>query len=631
MIIIENLEKTFGEKTVFENVSFTINISDKIGIVGTNGVGKSTLIKCILDNDYATKGKVNLQKHTIGYLEQSNFVNEEIHVYNEFLSLFPSLNRLSNKLKMIKKDESIELTNEELKSYISLEEKFSEQGGYEFKTKVIKFLTGFSFKKEDISRKIRSFSGGEKTKLMLIKLLLVNPDFLILDEPTNHLDINAISWLETYLKNYKKGILLISHDQIFLNQVCNKTLELTPQSVILYKTKFDNYIKQSELNYSVALQTYEKQQKKIQKYQDFIDKNSKTPSKIGQVNDRKSKLEQLKKLEKPIKFNKKISFKFEGLNKKKETYIDFYNVSLKQENKELLKKFNFKLYGGEKVFIIGANGVGKTTLFRAILKQMQYDGKINIPSKIKIGYFDQEQKNLNPNKTLLETIEETNEFDSITAARKYLAKFLFTREEIFKQVANLSGGEKVRLSLALIGLEKYDVLLLDEPTNHLDFETKKILENALLDFCGSLLIISHDRYLINKLATALIVIENQKATHFLGNWTEFQEFDKKLKELQKNIEKDEKKVEKEKEQGKIEVIENFIKKPIKKINEQKLKLIEKDIETHEIKKEEIAQQLEEKKTYSDHKELQNVLQKLDIIEKELKTLYTSYEETIEGK
>lgn len=628
MIIIENLEKTFGEKTVFENVSFTINISDKIGIVGTNGVGKSTLIKCILDNDYATKGKVNLQKHTIGYLEQSNFVNEEIHVYNEFLSLFPSLNRLSNKLKMIKKDESIELTNEELKSYISLEEKFSEQGGYEFKTKVIKFLTGFSFKKEDISRKIRSFSGGEKTKLMLIKLLLVNPDFLILDEPTNHLDINAISWLETYLKNYKKGILLISHDQIFLNQVCNKTLELTPQSVILYKTKFDNYIKQSELNYSVALQTYEKQQKKIQKYQDFIDKNSKTPSKIGQVNDRKSKLEQLKKLEKPIKFNKKISFKFEGLNKKKETYIDFYNVSLKQENKELLKKFNFKLYGGEKVFIIGANGVGKTTLFRAILKQMQYDGKINIPSKIKIGYFDQEQKNLNPNKTLLETIEETNEFDSITAARKYLAKFLFTREEIFKQVANLSGGEKVRLSLALIGLEKYDVLLLDEPTNHLDFETKKILENALLDFCGSLLIISHDRYLINKLATALIVIENQKATHFLGNWTEFQEFDKKLKELQKNIGKDEKK---EKEQGKIEVIENFIKKPIKKINEQKLKLIEKDIETHEIKKEEIAQQLEEKKTYSDHKELQNVLQKLDIIEKEVKTLYTSYEETIEGK
>lgn len=628
MIIIENLEKTFGEKTVFENVSFTINISDKIGIVGTNGVGKSTLIKCILDNDYATKGKVNLQKHTIGYLEQSNFVNEEIHVYNEFLSLFPSLNRLSNKLKMIKKDESIELTNEELKSYISLEEKFSEQGGYEFKTKVIKFLTGFSFKKEDISRKIRSFSGGEKTKLMLIKLLLVNPDFLILDEPTNHLDINAISWLETYLKNYKKGILLISHDQIFLNQVCNKTLELTPQSVILYKTKFDNYIKQSELNYSVALQTYEKQQKKIQKYQDFIDKNSKTPSKIGQVNDRKSKLEQLKKLEKPIKFNKKISFKFEGLNKKKETYIDFYNVSLKQENKELLKKFNFKLYGGEKVFIIGANGVGKTTLFRAILKQMQYDGKINIPSKIKIGYFDQEQKNLNPNKTLLETIEETNEFDSITAVRKYLAKFLFTREEIFKQVANLSGGEKVRLSLALIGLEKYDVLLLDEPTNHLDFETKKILENALLDFCGSLLIISHDRYLINKLATALIVIENQKATHFLGNWTEFQEFDKKLKELQKNIGKDEKK---EKEQGKIEVIENFIKKPMKKINEQKLKLIEKDIETHEIKKEEIAQQLEEKKTYSDHKELQNVLQKLDIIEKELKTLYTSYEETIEGK
>ncbi len=603
MIKASNIYKSFGVDYIFEDISFVINPNDKVAIVGQNGVGKTTLLNCIVDHEnFLNSGEV-LIKGSYAIVNQVAFDNLNLTVYEEFLNIFPKIKKLKE-----------ELESEEVKSnpelYVEKEDLYNQLGGYDFKNKINKFMTGFSFKKEDINKRIIDFSGGEKTKLSLIKILLLNPDFLFLDEPTNHLDINAIRWLESYLKSLKKGIILVSHDKTFINNVCNKIFELENKNLTVYNTNYDNYLSQKELNYNFKLSEYKKQQQIIKKYEEFIIKNNQTPSKIGQVNDRKKKLEQLKKINKPIKINNKIDFKFEGYNKKKSTYIDFFDICLGYEDKTLIKDFNFKVYADDKIAIVGENGVGKTTLFKAILNKEYLKGKIRIPSSIKIGYFDQEQKSLKEDKNLFDLIYEKNIFDSQTQIRKYLSRFLFVKEDIYKKVKDLSGGEKVRLTLAIMALEKYDILLLDEPTNHLDIESKDTLIDALKNFPGSLLFISHDRDLIKEISNKVLELKNQKIVEH----TNYESY-----VLNTSI-----KVNKEQKEKKTKIR----KKTNKSINLIKLDLIEKEIFNLELEKEVEEEKLSDISILKDHNKLNDVTKKIEKLTNKLDDLYVEYEKTL---
>ncbi len=603
MIKASNIYKSFGVDYIFEDISFVINPNDKVAIVGQNGVGKTTLLNCIVDHEnFLNSGEVII-KGSYAIVNQVAFDNLNLTVYEEFLNIFPKIKKLKE-----------ELESEEIKSkpelYVEKEDLYNQLGGYDFKNKINKFMTGFSFKKEDINKKIKDFSGGEKTKLSLIKILLLNPDFLFLDEPTNHLDINAIRWLESYLKSLKKGIILVSHDKTFINNVCNKIFELENKNLTVYNTNYDNYLNQKELNYNFKLSEYKKQQQIIKKYEEFIIKNNQTPSKIGQVNDRKKKLEQLKKINEPIKINNKIDFKFEGYNKKKSTYIDFFDIYLGYEDKNLIKDFNFKVYVEDKIAIVGENGVGKTTLFKAILNKEYQKGKIRIPSNIKIGYFDQEQKELDEEKNLFDLIYEKNIFDSQTQIRKYLSRFLFIKEDIYKKVKELSGGEKVRLTLAIMALEKYDILLLDEPTNHLDIESKDTLIDALKNFPGALLFISHDRDLIKEISNKVLEIKNKEVIEYSNYESYVLNTSIKVNKEQKDKKNKERK------------------KTNKSINLIKLDLIEKDIFKLELEKEIEEEKLSDINILKDHNKLNDVTDKISELNDILDNLYVEYEKTL---
>ncbi|MFV0288722.1 MAG: ABC-F family ATP-binding cassette domain-containing protein [Mycoplasmatales bacterium] len=618
MIKIENISKSFGQDYVFKDISFVINSQDKIGIVGKNGQGKTTLLKSIIFEEFLNSGEVDIQG-SIGYLEQTSLKHEEYTLYEEYLELFPELQKINAYLKQT------EYQTEDHEKYIKYEEQFSIRGGYEFQTKLNKFLTGFGFQKSAVNKKVKEFSGGEKTKLSLIKLLLLNPDYLFLDEPTNHLDINTIWWLENYLKSLKKSIIIVSHDRMFLDNICNKIIEIENQNIEIYKTNFSNYLKQKVLNYNLRLNEYHKNQKLIAKYEEYIIKNRQTPSKIGQVNDRKRKLEQLKVIEEPKKNYEKISFEFTGYHLKKAPYIDFFDVVVGYEQKPLIKDFNFRIYGGDKVAIIGKNGEGKTTLFKAILdKSTLISGKIKVPAVIKIGYFDQEQKMIDINKTLYDIIDEKGKFASTTAIRKYLGQFLFKGQDVFKKVEELSGGQKVRLALATMALESYDILLLDEPTNHLDFETKDILQQTLKNFPGSLIFITHDRTLINELADNILEVENNKINIWPGNWDYYVQHKKNDLKEQKvlKVKQVEKKQKENNSQNNKDSKNNSNKK---NINTQKIKILEEKLLKLEEQKEDYLTELLKKENlqnYENQKIIQNNLNKL---QQELDEVYKEYE------
>lgn len=608
MIEIKNVSKFYGEKCILNNISLNFQNNDKVGVVGENGAGKTTLLKSIINDDYTSSGTINYFGSTIGFIEQN--IDSSSTVYEYFLELFPEIKKLEHKIKKMDNNLQGEKTNYE--EYIDTLEKYEALRGYEFVSNVKYFLGSFHFEKEDINRKMNTFSGGQKTKLSLIRLLLKNSDYMILDEPTNNLDIDTIEWLERYLKKSKKGLIIVSHDQDFINNICNKIVEIHNTKADVYNTNFNNYLKQKQLNYEIKLHEYEKNQKLLVKYKQFIEKNKETPSKVGQVNDRKRKLEKLEVLEKPVIQENTIDFKFKDLNLKRSTYIDFFNVDIGYDRNTLIKDFNFKVYGGEKICLVGANGTGKTTLFKAILERKGLSGKIKIPSKIKIGYFDQEQKNLESTKTLYDIAYNLKKFDSDTAIRKYLGRFNFKRSDVFKKVTDLSGGEKVRLELLRLSLFEYDILLLDEPTNHLDFATKSILETTLQSFNSTIVFISHDRHFINMLADKILYLDNKKIISCDGNWSDYIHEKNNNEILKKDIKSKQKKVFKD------DV------KVIKKKNLQKANLLEKEIIMLENKKKEIEILLKEEKNIKDFKKYNELLEELFKLQKELKEMNEKY-------
>ncbi|MGL5020761.1 MAG: ABC-F family ATP-binding cassette domain-containing protein [Mycoplasmatales bacterium] len=520
---------------MFDNINLTINENDKIGIVGRNGVGKTTLLRIIENDDVATDGYVEYANHSVAFLSQEKQLNLDNTIKDEIKLMRSTYDRIYDEMQEIVSDLNFASDERLIKRYGQLETRYETLGGYEIESRIQKILGIFGFGLDVYDKKIIEFSGGEKTRLALVKIIMQDPDYLILDEPTNHLDVNTIEWLEEFLRLKAKGVVVVSHDRFFLQRVCNKIVEIEHGKIEIYKSNYNNFIKEKQIRYEYNLSSYLNQQDEIKRLEEFIAKNNGTPSKIGQVNDRKKKLEKMILLDKPLINTEKVSFEIEGFRHKKAHYVDLLDVNIGTDD-GLVRDINFTVRGGDRIGIIGENGCGKSTLIKTMTKVIApLTGNVILHPKINIGYFEQEQTMLDNEKTAYEMIEPLLIGETSTMIRKHLAKFLFKGKDVFKKVDVLSGGEKVRLIFAMFVLKRYDMIIMDEPTNHLDLSAKEELESVLKQYNGTLIVISHDRYFVNEVVNKIFYIEDGKYVVYDGNYEDFLKQKVSLKDNVKEV------------------------------------------------------------------------------------------------
>lgn len=604
---VQQLKKEFGDDVLFEDVSFSLNDNDRLALIGPNGNGKSTLIKIILNEVDKTSGEVVLAKGTtIGYLSQDVITNLDNNLYDEVESVFSSLIEQEKKLKEMEDEISLNPNNVELiEEYGIKQNDFLEKGGYNYHYLINMMLSKFGFYKEDLTRTISSFSGGERTKIAFVKLLLIKPNLLILDEPTNHLDISTIEWLEQYLKGYEGALLFISHDRYFIDALANKIVELENKTSSFYKGNYTYYVEEKKLRYEQLLSKYNNQQKEIARLKRFIEFYKPKPRFVARAKDREKKLEHMKIIDKPATENNFLKLSFQGNVYEGKEIISVKDLTIGYD-KPLIKNLNFSLYGKDRIAIMGSNGCGKTTLLDALINHKHIlNGEIKYVRNVNVGYIKQHQIDLNPDRTIFEEMQFNFPSLGEKTIYNYLGRFNFDYEDSSKKIAILSGGEKTRIVLAKIMLENYDVLVLDEPTNHLDMVTRQALILALQAYQGSIIFVSHDRYFVDELATHLIYVDHQTPYFIKGNFLDFKEQESKLLTISDEL-VEEKKIEKK-------VIN---KKPSLKLEEQIKKLEE------EIKKVKEEQFLEE--NYMDYQKMQSLDKKLKELETNLAKLEEEY-------
>ena len=526
LIGVNELSKSYITDEILSNVTFNIKDGDKIGLIGLNGSGKTTLLNILMDEISFDSGEIYKKKDLeIGYLKQITDLEVNNTLFEECLKVFKTTMDLENNIRNLEmemstcKDENI--LSKILKDYEKLQTRFIELDGYEYNSRIQGMLKGLGFTQEEFNMNIGLFSGGQKSRIQLAKLLLSKPNILFLDEPTNHLDIDAIDFLQGFLRDYSGSILLISHDRYFLDKVVNKVFLLESKKIEIYNGNYSKYTIQRKKDLQNRISAYENQQKEIKRQQEIIEKFSNYGSSrlIKQSQSRKKLLDKMKVLDEPENVSGKFSLRFTPSVQSGKDVLQIKDISKSFDGKELFHNANINIYKGEKVGLIGSNGIGKTTLFKMILgKTGVSSGEIKLGSQVKIGYFDQEQDNLDYNNTIIDEI--WNSYPNLTHydIRSYLAKFMFVGDDIFKEVSELSGGERARVSLLKLMLSSSNFLLMDEPTNHLDIDSKEVLENALLDYDGTCFIISHDRYFLNKVLDKIIVLNENGTVEYLGNY-----------------------------------------------------------------------------------------------------------------
>lgn len=529
---INGLSKSFGIKTVFENVSFEVRSGERIGLVGANGAGKTTLLRCLMGQEDYDKGSVSTSPGAvIGYLRQdfnyeSQTLREEMELaWKDVLYYKDKLAELARKLETSHDEELVA-------AYGRTEERFEYLGGYDYEATTRKILTGLGFSDADWDRDIHGFSGGQKVRINLAAAFVRHPDFLFLDEPTNHLDMGMLEWLEEYLRSYRGGILMVSHDRYFLDATTTGIIDLENHQTHTYRGNYTQFTKVKALNEEAQERAYEKQQEHIRETEEYIRKY-KAGIKAKQARGRQSQLDRLERIEKPI-HRQSLHFQFEKPAECAEKVLDVMHVTSSYGEHVIFKDLTMHIKKGESVGLIGPNGAGKSTLLKLIVGDKRADGGfIQIGNRVKPGYYSQELDRLNSEYTVLEQIE--NDFDmGEREARNLLGMFLFRGDDVFKPVSLLSGGERARLTLLMLFLEKPNFLILDEPTNHLDIPTREIMEQALAAFGGTSLIVSHDRYFLDRVTTRILEMENGKLTEYLGNYSYYREKKKNLEEYERD-------------------------------------------------------------------------------------------------
>ncbi|RGG67803.1 ABC-F family ATP-binding cassette domain-containing protein [Ruminococcus sp.] len=558
LLNVEHLYKYFNGQALLKDINFTVEDREAVGLIGINGCGKSTLLNIITGSEGYDKtpeglGSVNIAgKASIGFLKQNSGLNSELTIGEEMKNAFAPLLETLDKMKVLEKKmadgrdiDSISHEYAELSSY------FEARDGYRIDVKIKQVLNGMGFGSTPTDRVISTLSGGEKTRLALAKLLLEEPNLLILDEPTNHLDFETLMWLEDYLKGYKGAIIIVSHDRYFLNKVCTRICEIEQGRLTSYRGDYSSYLVQKKMNSERQLKEYEAQQKEIAKLEDYVAKNLVRASTSKMAKSRQHMLDRIERIDKPLMYTKPPKIKLEYDIEPTKDIVRVIDCPLVvgegADKKELIKSLTMNVRRGEHVAIIGANGIGKTSILKLIQGIIPHEGgNISWGGNVKISYFEQEHAILDPHKTVLEEIMDRYPRLSEQQARSVLGAVLLTGENVFKPISVLSGGERAKLCFAIMALNRGNVLVLDEPTNHLDLNTKEVLEDALAEFGGTIILVSHDRYLLNKVASRIIEIKHDEVNSYEGNFDAYSEAVNAARQLKMQSEAEIKRAEEEK-------------------------------------------------------------------------------------
>ncbi len=634
----KNISKAYGVDLILDNLTFNINENDKVGLIGANGAGKSTLFKILTSSLEQDSGDIFIDKSkSLGYLAQHLSLDSNNTIYEEVLDVFHDLIKMEEKLNKLEKlmNEPYDKNNKEyhdkvIKDYTTYTDLYINRGGYTYKGEIHRVLRGLSFEEEDFNKQINILSGGQKTRVALCKLLLQSPDILLLDEPTNHLDLTAINWLEQYLKAYKGTVLIISHDRYFLDEITNQTFELISGHMNCYNGNYSKFIELRKKEYEVKLKAYNLQQSEIKRQEKIIEKyrSFNREKSIKAAESRQKSLDKIERIDAPDKLPKLVKISFETQIKSGNDILHIENLSKSYGDMTLFENVEMDIKRGEKIALIGDNGRGKTTLFKIIMDEIQSNsGTKYIGKNVFIGYYDQEQSDLNECNTILDEIWDEFPEMTTTEVRNALAAFLFTGDDVFKEISKLSGGEKCKVNLLKLMLSKSNLLLLDEPTNHLDIMSREALEDALLNYDGTVLVISHDRYFLNKVIGKIYELNIDGIKEYLGNYDYY--IHKKINPNRFDYEA----ITSENSKTKTQIHQERKKKKEeeKKLKQEKLKIknLEKEITDLEEVVNSLQEQLCLEEVYSDSVKSEKINK--DIINKQklIEDLYSEWENFME--
>ena len=525
MIILQanKIERSFAGEVLFDNINLQVDERDRIALVGKNGAGKSTLLKILVGEEEPTSGEINKKKDiSLSYLAQDSRFESENTIYDELLHVFDDLRRTEKQLRQMELEmgeKSGEDLNKLMSDYDRLSENFRQAGGFTYEADIRAILNGFKFDESMWQMKIAELSGGQNTRLALAKMLLEKPNLLVLDEPTNHLDIETIAWLENYLVNYSGALIIVSHDRYFLDKVATITLDLTKHSLDRYVGNYSRFVELKEQKLATEAKNYEKQQKEIAALEDFVNRNLVRASTTKRAQSRRKQLEKMERLDKPEAGKKAANMTFQSEKTSGNIVLTVENAAIGYDGEVLSQSINLDLRKMNAVAIVGPNGIGKSTFIKSIVDQIPFiKGEKRFGANVEVGYYDQTQSKLTPSNTVLDELWNDFKLTPEVEIRNRLGAFLFSGDDVKKSVGMLSGGEKARLLLAKLSMENNNFLILDEPTNHLDIDSKEVLENALIDFDGTLLFVSHDRYFINRVATHVLELSEKGSTLYLGDY-----------------------------------------------------------------------------------------------------------------
>ena len=525
MIILQanKIERSFAGEVLFDNINLQVDERDRIALVGKNGAGKSTLLKILVGEEEPTSGEINKKKDiSLSYLAQDSRFESENTIYDEMLHVFDDLRRTEKQLRQMELEmgeKSGDDLDKLMSDYDRLSENFRQAGGFTYEADIRAILNGFKFDDSMWQMKIVELSGGQNTRLALAKMLLEKPNLLVLDEPTNHLDIETIAWLENYLVNYSGALIIVSHDRYFLDKVATITLDLTKHSLDRYVGNYSRFVELKEQKLATEAKNYEKQQKEIAALEDFVNRNLVRASTTKRAQSRRKQLEKMERLDKPEAGKKSANMTFQSEKTSGNVVLTVENAAIGYDGEVLSEPINLDLRKMNAVAIVGPNGIGKSTFIKSIVDQIPFiKGEKRFGANVEVGYYDQTQSKLTPSNTVLDELWNDFKLTPEVEIRNRLGAFLFSGDDVKKSVGMLSGGEKARLLLAKLSMENNNFLILDEPTNHLDIDSKEVLENALIDFDGTLLFVSHDRYFINRVATHVLELSENGSTLYLGDY-----------------------------------------------------------------------------------------------------------------
>ncbi|KZE48540.1 ABC-F family ATP-binding cassette domain-containing protein [Rossellomorea marisflavi] len=640
LLQVNQLTKNFGADNILTNIKLEIQTKDRVALVGRNGAGKSTLLKIIAGQLSHDSGEITKPKGvSIGYLAQNTGLESELSIWDEMLTVFEHLLQQEKQLRRLEAEMADPSVYEDedryqrvLKEYDELQVTFKESGGYQYEADIRSVLHGLNFASFDHGTKISTLSGGQKTRLALAKLLLTKPDILILDEPTNHLDIETLSWLEGYLQGYPGAVLIVSHDRYFLDSVVNQVYEISRNRSKKFVGNYSKYLEQKALDYEKDLKLYERQQQEVAKLEDFIQRNIARASTTKMAQSRRKKLERMDLMDRPQGDEKSASFAFQIDRPSGNDVLHVNDLTIGYGDGEAIAShIDFSIKKGDSIALVGPNGIGKSTLLKTLVNKLQaLSGDFKFGSNVFISYYDQQQADLSSNKTVLNELWDEYPMRNEKEIRTVLGNFLFTGEDVLKPVNTLSGGEKARLALSKMMMEKGNVLILDEPTNHLDLDSKEVLENALIDYPGTILFVSHDRYFINRIATKVIELSTGGSTEYLGD------YDYYLHKLQ--------------EQEELAALEQTKAEPVKGTQQKQSHKIDKEAKKLERQRRRRIEEIEEKMTvlegsieeketllcdpdiFQDHERVQTLNDELTLAKEELDALleeWTELEELVE--